>query len=312
MQEHISPQIDRQPMHGASFDVEDYRQILRLRYQADSGEVSQSFAQDMRALCHLLDVTSTRATFFVTGTVAQQRPQWLQQWQAQGHEIACHGWDHRPVWSMTPAEFAEDIRKSAAAIADAIGQMPRGYRAPIFSIRWDTQWALEVLADQGFVYDSSIVPVRTKRYGINGAPRVPGMYQLSGGRRIVEIPLPVDVVCGRTRPVGGGGYFRLWPLSIIRRAVVRHQQQDRPFVLYAHPDELGGQRFKAADLARGLPQRLKATILSIKSNMGRPRMPGIIAALLREFHFVPLIELAKTWENHGATSLLEPPRTGLC
>jgi polysaccharide deacetylase family protein (PEP-CTERM system associated) len=295
-------------IHGASFDVEDYRQILRLRYRGTAGPVSDTFDRDMEALCALLDETSTRATFFVLGEVAEGRKESLRRWHGAGHEIAAHGWDHTPIWQMDRAAFRADLERTKKTIEDVLGAPVAGYRAPVFSVRWDTLWALDEIAAAGFTYDSSIVPVRMSRYGLDGVDRAAAQLKLPSQATLVEFPLPVGRVLHRVAPVGGGGYFRLFPLSWIRRALAEHDAAGVPFVMYCHPDEMARQRFRAMDLAANWPDRLKAALLSLRSNLGRKRVPGIARALLTQFKFAPLAELAKRIASDGAQRVLAAVR----
>ena len=299
-------------VHGLSIDVEDYRQILLTRFRGQPGPVNESFDRDMEAVLALLEATGTCATFFVTGTVAAGRAAALRGWEALGHEVACHGWDHRPVWSMSAPEFAEDLRRSKAAIEDALGHATAGYRAPIFSIRWDNLHALETVSQLGFAYDSSIMPVRTRRYGVDGFAPEPARYQLPSGRRIVEVPLSVGRVLGRTAPISGGGHFRLFSYARIRAAVAASAQAGRPFIAYLHPDELGGRPFRVQGIAAGLADRLRCDIIAWKSNIGRAKMPALARRLLGEFRFGPLGELARQAraadEDHGTTRVLGTAR----
>lgn len=297
-----------EPLHGVSLDVEDYRQILRRRWRGEAGPVTEGFLHDMNAACALLDETGTKATFFVTGTVAASRPELLRQWRDMGHEIACHGWDHTPIWQMDRAAFGADLERAAKSVEDACGSPVRGYRAAVFSIRSDTLWALDALAERGFAYDSSIVPVRTRRYGIDGFDRQPAVYRLPGGGRIAELPLPVSHVLGRTMPVGGGGHFRLLSLESILGAIRQHDGDDTAFVMYVHPDELGGRRFRATDLVDGLPGKLRAKWLEIRSNRGRAGVPGIVREVLRRFRFTTLGHLADKTISDGTEKVLGKAR----
>ncbi|MBN2582448.1 MAG: polysaccharide deacetylase family protein [Planctomycetes bacterium] len=303
----MSPDAVHSPqgvLHGASFDVEDYRQILRRRWQGEAGPVNADFDRDVDALCALLDETQTKATFFVTGTVAADRPDLVRHWQGLGHEIACHGWDHTQVWQMNRDQFRADLTRTRKALEDACGQTVRGYRAAVFSIGPDTLWALDVLAECGFDYDSSIVPVRCPRYGIDGFDRRPALYRLPDGGRIVELPLPVSRVMGRTRPVGGGGNFRVLSLQAILQAVDEHTRGGLPFVMYCHPDELGGRKFRATDLARGLVGKGRAWMLEFRSNIGRSGVPRIVRGVLAKFDFTTLCRLADKVRDDGAERVL--------
>ena len=291
-------------LHALSVDVEDYRQILSSRFRGAPGPVTAEFERNMEAVLELLGGAGAKATFFVAGTVAEGRPDLVKRWAALGHEIASHGHDHTPIWAMTPARLKEELAGARRALEDAVGRPVAGYRAPIFSVRWDTLWALDVIREAGFTYDSSIVPVRMKRYGIDGFDKSPCVYILPSGGKIVEIPLTTSRVWGRRMPVAGGGYFRLLSYRRIREAVADAERRGEAFVLYCHPDEMGGRRFRAVDLASGWRDRLSALIISARSNVGRRRVPGTVRRLLAEFRFAPLGRLAERTRAGGVRSVL--------
>lgn len=298
--------------HGLSFDVEDYRQILAARFRGDPGPVTAEFERNMEAVLALLDHAGARATFFVTGTVAAGRPDLVRRWAEAGHEIASHGHAHTPIWRMTPEAFRAELDRVKKTLEDAIGRRVGGFRAPVFSIRWDTLWALDVVQQAGFAYDSSVVPVRMQRYGVEGFARAPALYVLPSGGELVEVPLSVARVAGRIVPMAGGGYFRLFSRGQIERAVAAAQDAGVPFIVYAHPDEFGQGRFRACDLAVGWRDRLAAGLLSVKSNIGRRKVPGTVRSLLSQFRFTVLERLAQRVRERGAKSVLGTTRPGVC
>ena len=290
--------------HGLSFDVEDYRQILSARFRGEPGPVAEGFERNMEAVLGLLAETGTKATFFVTGTVAGGRPDLVRRWADAGHEIASHGQAHVPLWLMTPQTLKAELVRVKAALEDASGRAVGGFRAPIFSIRWDTMWALDVLREAGFTYDSSIVPVRMRRYGVAGFAPAPALYLLPSGGELVEIPLSIARAFGRQVPMAGGGYFRLFSRRRIERAVAESQAAGVPFVVYAHPDEFGKERFRAADLATGWRDRLAALAIAVKSNIGRRKVPATVRSLLGRFRFTTLERLANRVRERGTKSVL--------
>ncbi len=296
------------PAHCLSVDVEDYRQILSSRYRGEPGALSAGFERDMERVLEVLALAGTKATFFVTGTVAGARPDLLRRWAALGHEIACHGHDHAPVWSMTAAEFRGELSRTRRAVEEAAGRPALGYRAPVFSIRWDTLWALDVVAECGFAYDSSIVPVRTRRYGVAGFPPEPALYGLPSGLEIVEVPLTAARFWGLGVPVAGGGYFRLFSERRILRAAADCERRGRPFVLYCHPYEFGPEPVDWTDLAGAGRERLMARLACALTNLGRTKVPRTVARLAREFRFGPLGELARKVRDHGTKRLLAQAR----
>lgn len=223
---------------------------------------------------------STRATFFCLGWVAQRHPRLIQEIHRRGHEVASHGFGHRMVTSLTPAQFRLEVRQSKALLEDLTGAEVWGYRAPSYSITATTLWALEILIDEGFRYDSSIFPVRHDRYGMHQAPRAPFVILLNGegslrfaplavhcghGRAagrgrgkgaavprdsLLEFPLSTLRVGGQNLPVAGGGYFRFFPLWFTQWAQRRIWRRDRlPFIFYIHPWEIDPGQPKVAGLS---------------------------------------------------------------
>jgi polysaccharide deacetylase family protein (PEP-CTERM system associated) len=215
---------------------------------------------------------SIKATFFVLAWNAERHPGLIREMHNQGHEIACHGYDHRLAYDMNPEQFREDIRNSKKILEDIIGDEVNGYRAPSYSITKRSLWAFEILAEEGYRYDSSIFPIRHDRYGVPDAPRFPFLIDLNGGGSVefvplsefepqapcsmlytkkpfnlkppssnylVEFPLSTVRICGQNIPVSGGGYFRLFPYSLVRAGLRRiHQKEGRSFIFYLHPWEL--------------------------------------------------------------------------
>lgn len=224
-----------------SFDVEEHDRIEAAANLTCPLHLHDEYGRRMedttRRLLDLLARHETRATFFIVGQIAEERPDLVRDIHAGGHEIASHGWDHQRVHRFTPAEFAEDLRKSKDALEQAAGVEVVGYRAPTFSIVRETGWAIDVLAECGYRYDSSIFPVRHDRYGIVDAPRTP--FRAMGEREsLLELP-PVTLRClGYNVPVAGGGYFRLFPMKLLEAGVHQIQQLEASAaMLYFHPWE---------------------------------------------------------------------------
>jgi polysaccharide deacetylase family protein (PEP-CTERM system associated) len=178
------------------------------------------------------------ATFYVVGELVRLSPKLVRAIADAGHEVGSHGWDHRRVIGMGREEFRRDARQSKDALEQATGVAVSGYRAPTFSIVRDTGWALEILAEEGYLYDSSIYPVRHDRYGIPDAPLTPFVVRTPAGP-ILEIPPLALRWLWRNWPVGGGGYFRLFPAWLMRRGIARMGRRagDPPAMLYFHPWE---------------------------------------------------------------------------
>lgn len=201
-------------------------------------------------LLDLLAHTSTRATFFILGYQAEQTPDLIRGIARQGHEICSHGYSHRFVYQQTQGEFRHDIQRSKQILEQLAGRVVEGYRAPFFSITNESLWAHDILLEEGFVYDSSVFPVKNYRYGIPGANREPGWLETEAGNLIYEVPLSTYRVgltsqsFGMNLPMSGGGYFRLYPYSLTRQLVRQIHKEGLPLIFYVHPWEYDTQHPK--------------------------------------------------------------------
>jgi polysaccharide deacetylase family protein (PEP-CTERM system associated) len=242
-EESAAAQPKSSPLTDAlTVDVEDYFHV-----EAFAGEISPdqwpTFSPRVRHNCErILDLFEScgwHATFFVLGWVAERDPELIRDIAKAGHELACHSYAHRRVLSLRPEEFQEDLRRARGAIEDAAGARILGYRAPTFSIVRRSMWALEILAQEGFVYDSSIFAIRHDLYGYPEFPRFLQRVQLASGRELVEVPMSTIHFAGLNWPVGGGGYLRLLPMRYTQWAIRRIHREDRqPVIFYFHPWEL--------------------------------------------------------------------------
>ena len=203
-----------------------------------SRNTANGWRQTTRRLLGLLDQAKVRATFFVVGDIARTAPALVRAIHAAGHEVGSHGWKHTRVDRFTPAAFRDDARNSKDALEQVTGAAVVGFRAPTFSITRRTPWAIDVLAECGYEYDSSIFPVHHDRYGVPNAPR--GPFQVAGrGADLLELPPLTYRLAGFNWPVAGGGYFRLFPLGVMRAGIRQVERDDGPSVamLYFHPWE---------------------------------------------------------------------------
>ena len=187
----------------------------------------------------MLDKYSIKGTFFILGWVAERYPWIVKEIDRRGHEAACHSYCHRLVYKMTSEEFREDTRKAKAIIEDIIGKEISGYRAPSYSITENSKWALKILAEEGFKYDSSIFPIRHDRYGFPAYSRFPRMEETGPDKEILEIPMSTIKIFGENLPVGGGGYLRMYPLWFTHYAIRKlNEKEKRSAIVYVHPWEL--------------------------------------------------------------------------
>jgi polysaccharide deacetylase family protein (PEP-CTERM system associated) len=231
---------DTTRLNALSFDVEEHFQVaafwspLRRR---DWDTYQSRVEVNVGKILSLLSLHGIHATFFVLGWVAQKHRNVVKTIASEGHEIASHGFEHDVITSQTPAEFREDVRKSKEVLEDIIGRAIHGYRAPSFTITPQTKWALPILVEEGFVYDSSIVPIQHDRYGMPGANPWCHVLETASGP-LWEVP-PSTMKVGPVRvPVAGGGYFRLYPYIVLRQLLKRTAGEGHPLVMYLHPWEL--------------------------------------------------------------------------
>ncbi|MGH8639505.1 MAG: polysaccharide deacetylase family protein [Burkholderiales bacterium] len=222
------------------------------------------------------------------GKVAEKFPRMVEQIVAEKHEVQSHGYSHRSLLGMSPATLRAELQRARASVEDASGLPITAFRAPDFSIGLENLWALEYLAEAGFTVDSSIFPIRTRRYGIATWQLAPQAVPLSGGRTILEIPVAVWSVAGRRIPVGGGGYFRLWPGSLLQRAFQSILSEGRPVVIYCHPYEFNKRELN--DYRAQVPYRTRLT-----QGLGRPSFVRRVRRLLAQLRLGRLDEVVRAW-----------------
>lgn len=229
-------------LNAFTIDLEDYYHVSALAPAIPRetwGSRESRLAGNTARLLDMLAERGVKATFFVLGWVAARFPELVRCIAAHGHEIGCHGYSHQLIYKQTPAEFEEETRKAKMLLEDLIGAPVLGYRAASFSIVSSSRWALDILIELGFQYDSSIFPVRHDRYGMPDAPRAPGLIESPTRGAIVEFPMSTAVWGGLRVPVSGGGYFRLIPYRLTRAGLRSINERERmPFTFYLHPWEI--------------------------------------------------------------------------
>jgi polysaccharide deacetylase family protein (PEP-CTERM system associated) len=242
-------------LNALTIDVEDYFQVAAL---APSVPLSSWSSREYRAerntdrVLEIFDRHDVKGTFFVLGWIAERSPRLVQRIADAGHEIGSHGYLHQCVYSQTEAEFRNETSRSKALLEDLVGCHVVGYRAASFSIVRRSMWALDVLLDLGFKYDSSVFPIRHDLYGIPDASPSPGAIATPSGRRMLEFPMSTARWFGSRVPVSGGGYFRLLPYWLTRAGLRQVNAEGRPFAFYLHPWEIdpGQPRIDASPVAR--------------------------------------------------------------
>ena len=231
----------KQVVNALSVDVEEHFQVAAFDSsinRADWENISSRVEANTHGVLELFAAKGVRATFFVLGWIAERYPALVRHIVAEGHELACHGYSHRKIYTQSKDEFWQETRRAKGVLEDISGVPVLGYRAASFSITTESLWALDILIEEGFVYDSSIFPVRHDNYGIPGAAPNPSMLTAPSGRRIAELPMSTVGFGGLRLPVGGGGYFRLYPYWLTRMALKYMNQANRGFVFYSHPWEI--------------------------------------------------------------------------
>jgi len=226
--------------HHFTVDVEEYFQVVALAPYVPRSSwdaIPSRVELGTRLLLDLLAERGALGTFFVLGWVAARRPALVREIAAAGHEIASHGWGHERVTELTPEQFRDSIRQSKAELERVTGAAVLGYRAPSFSIVRGGEWALDILIEEGYRYDSSLFPVRRAGYGFAGGRRDPHVISRAGGC-LDEIPPATIQIGTAVLPAGGGAYFRLFPYQLVRSGLKAAERRGRPATFYIHPWEL--------------------------------------------------------------------------
>lgn len=297
---------DTAPLNALTVDVEDYfhveafaKVIGRDRWDSFEPRVEQNTIR----ILDIFDAHGVKATFFTLGWVAQKKPRLVSEIARRGHEIACHSFWHRLVYTLSPEEFRADLRDATRALEDAAQVKLRGYRAPSYSITKRSLWALEALAEEGYEYDSSIFPIRHDIYGLPDFPRFPvSVCRKGGGRSITEFPPSTVNVFGKNLPGPGGGYLRIFPLCYALWALRRIERRDRkPGAVYLHPWEVDPDQ-----------PRMSAPLRSrLRHYTGLRHTVARLETILRAFRFAPMARVLEEHPPEGTWSLEEASTPGI-
>jgi polysaccharide deacetylase family protein (PEP-CTERM system associated) len=235
---------------------------------------------EVQRILEILKSNQTRVTFFVLGYVAERHPELIREIHRAGHEIGCHGYEHRFIYRQSPLEFESDVRRAANLLFAITGEPILSYRAPYFSITQKSLWALTVLRDLGFKYDSSIFPVRNHRYGIPGAPRLP--FKTEEG--ILEFPISTFPFVNLNIPFAGGIYFRFFSYRFVRSLCRRLNARGESIIFYLHPWELDDEQ----------PRIPLPAALRLRHYWKLDQTAGKLDRLLQDFRFAPMREMRVT------------------
>jgi len=268
-------------------DVEDYFHVSAFESLFPPerwGDVPSRIDGGVRAILEIAAEAGVTGTFFVLGWVAQRRPDLVKAIADAGHEIGCHSLEHRRVYTMTPEAFRSDLRRAMAAIQQVTGKGCVLYRAPSYSITRKSLWALDILAEEGILIDSSIYPIRHDRYGIDSAPLGP-FRPLLHHPQFVEFPPSAVRLFGANLPCVGGGYLRIIPFALTKAAIRRiNEREQRPAMLYVHPWELDPDQ----------PKVPAGALTNLRHRMNLGETSGRLRVLLGEFPFAPLSSVTAT------------------
>jgi len=272
-------------LHALSIDVEEWYHPELVRDRVPACDRCRQAPDATLPILDLLDRHGVQATFFIVGETAGECPDLIREIECRGHEIGCHTYSHRTLWDMTPASFAAELAQYQAMMQDILGDGADiiGFRAPTFSLDARTNWAIDVLLEYNYRYDSSIFPFKSPLYGVAGAPDAP--YRVSSvdvsrpesDGRLVEFPMTVCQWGPLRIPVSGGVYLRGLPMSLLN-ACLRRVERERSFVIYAHPWETHDQTPVAS-----LPALSRlATYYNVRGALGK------LEKLLQTYRFAPL------------------------
>jgi polysaccharide deacetylase family protein (PEP-CTERM system associated) len=275
-------------INALTIDVEDYFQVTaferHVKREDWCGYPLRVNDNTMKIL-DMLDEYRVKATFFVLGWVADQCPDLVHEISRRGHEIACHGYGHELIYKIGPENFRADVRKAKSILEELTGKKINGYRAPSYSITGKSLWALEILVEEGFTYDSSIFPIIHDTYGIPGGKRF--IHEIeTGSGKIIEFPIstiPLRIGWRHIRlPIAGGGYLRLFPAPLIGRAIKQiNEREGQPAVVYFHPWEIDPKQ-----------PRIRARLKSrFRHYLNLDRMEVKIRFLLDNIMFSPMQEI---------------------
>jgi polysaccharide deacetylase family protein (PEP-CTERM system associated) len=271
--------------HVLTVDVEDYFHV-----EAFAGYVHREswdqwpcrVVENTERLLDLFERHQAKATFFFLGWVAARFPKLVRLVHARGHELACHSYWHRTIYSLSPGGFRKDTRLAKHVIEDAAGTRVIGYRAPSWSITRECVWALDILAEEGFVYDSSVYPTHHDLYGLAGARRFPYFHACGNGLKLREYPPATLRFLGTSFPVAGGGYLRILPAVYTEKAFrVYEKKYGERVMVHLHPWELDPQQPK-------IPAKLLSRFRHYTNLVG---MSAKLSALLRRHKFERLCDV---------------------
>jgi polysaccharide deacetylase family protein (PEP-CTERM system associated) len=287
---------NKQHAFTLSIDWEDFGQLLgRDRSGVLTPSLPKTIDRQTDIILEMLNESGKKATFFVLGMLANHRADLVKKIAAEGHEIGLHGQHHINMRTLTREQAFNDLSDAKKLITDIIGGPVYGYRAPYFSVDESNLYVLEILSELGLLYDSSIFPLKLKRYGIDNFPKEDALYRLPNGKEIVELPLTVGKFNGNDIPVAGGGYIRAFPKFFLNRMFKKLNDQQQNVMLYMHPYEFDTRRI---DCSTNYPpdmnfSKAKTFLINLRWNLFRNSIRGKLKSLLNQYEFITCLKKAE-------------------
>ncbi|MCU7801825.1 MAG: DUF3473 domain-containing protein [Candidatus Thiodiazotropha sp. (ex Lucinoma borealis)] len=282
-------------LNAMTVDVEDYYQVSAFSKQIKKDDWGNFTSRVDLNTNHILDIFEKfkiKGTFFILGWVAEREQKLIRKISDQGHEIGCHGYRHDLVYNQTRDIFTEETQKSKRIIEDITGKAVNGYRAASYSITKKSIWAMDVLCEAGFKYDSSIFPIIHDRYGIPNAKTIPHVYNTESGNRIIEFPLSTIGIGNKRMPISGGGYFRLFPYWLTQLGLKKINKNNLPFIFYMHPWEIDINQPK-----------IKSTLLSeFRHYNNIDKFEARLISLINDFKFTTVsdvLQINGLWDAYN-------------
>ena len=291
---------DENDLFTLTIDWEDFGQLMCRDHLQLVRSPLDDITRQTDTILEILDSTQNKATFFVLGMLAKFRPDIVKKIAAQGHEIALHGMNHLDMRKLNRQSAYNDISDSYKLITDIIGVPVYGYRAPYFSVDTSNLYLLEVLTETGLMYDSSIFPIKLKRYGIENFSVNPALYKLQNGKEIVEFPLTIFEWKNKKLPVAGGGYMRVAPHMVIKHIFKKLYQQQKSVILYMHPYEFDLHQLNCTSTYPENIQysQFKKRLVNLKWNLFRKSILIKIKNLLENYNFTTCLKKAEYVKSH--------------
>lgn len=295
--------------NALSIDVEDYWKIFSHDWLGKDMTPTDAVVRNTHELLEIFESHNTKATFFVLGEVAKKFPDLTREIHSLGHEVAIHGYNHFVIYTINKEKFYQEVSDAKKLIEDILGQAVNGHRAPSFSIGPTTKWALEVLAELGYKYDSSVFPFSGKRYGWDGFKEDICNVKLENGDTIIEVPMSTVKICGRNFPACGGGYLRHFPYIYTKWAMSQIQKK-RPSIVYMHPydfDTKPGPEDIESSIRTDAP--LKSKIRHALQLRNRKTMRSKLLRLLNTYKFAPIRDIIAAKSDIETYDVVEALRT---